>query len=213
MYVRGRIAGLIMTGAIELQPNDGPRSSLDIGPGFDDVVRPRWEFARRFVEGIRKLTRNTLGHHRKKTIGPATRMPEAAELSGSLAGKPPVPSFRVTDDGTACNLVLCFHHNKTWATNTTGMGTNCYPHGRLPWRNHPAAQHELPSVDERYEVGGRELRLPATVARPPRALVELQPVPNVTTDYVFYSDSVLTIGKTLRSSGRRAPRARCTTAL
>ncbi|RRT66503.1 hypothetical protein B296_00021356 [Ensete ventricosum] len=92
-------------------------------------------------------------------------------------------------------------------------GHQLLPHGRLPWRNHPAAQHELPSVDERYEVGGRELRLPATVARPPRALVELQPVPNVTIDYVFHSDSVLTIGKTMRSSGRRAPRARCTTAL
>ncbi|RRT54162.1 hypothetical protein B296_00027994 [Ensete ventricosum] len=82
MCVRGRIAGLIMTGAIELQPNDRPRSSLDIGPGLDDVVRPRWEFARRFTEGIRKLTRNTLGDRRKKTIGLAIRMPEATELSG-----------------------------------------------------------------------------------------------------------------------------------
>ncbi|RWV78304.1 hypothetical protein GW17_00060744 [Ensete ventricosum] len=27
-----------MTGAIELQPDDGPRLSLDIGPGSDDVV-------------------------------------------------------------------------------------------------------------------------------------------------------------------------------
>ncbi|RRT35046.1 hypothetical protein B296_00053200 [Ensete ventricosum] len=32
---------LTMTGAIELQSDDGPRSSLGIGPGSDDVVRSR----------------------------------------------------------------------------------------------------------------------------------------------------------------------------
>ncbi|RWV91396.1 hypothetical protein GW17_00046318 [Ensete ventricosum] len=68
---------------MKLQPDDGPRSSLGIGPGSDDVVRPRREFARRFIEGIKKLAGNTLGDRQKKTIGLAARMPEAAGLSGS----------------------------------------------------------------------------------------------------------------------------------
>ncbi|RZS14872.1 hypothetical protein BHM03_00046654 [Ensete ventricosum] len=45
-----------------------PGSSLGIGPGSDDAMGPCWEFARRFVEGIRKLARNTLGDHRRKTV-------------------------------------------------------------------------------------------------------------------------------------------------
>ncbi|RRT37229.1 hypothetical protein B296_00054457, partial [Ensete ventricosum] len=57
---------------MELQPNDGPRSNLGIGPSSNDVVGPRWEFPRRFVEGIGKLTGNMLRDYRKtrhKNIG------------------------------------------------------------------------------------------------------------------------------------------------
>ncbi|RWW44719.1 hypothetical protein BHE74_00049498 [Ensete ventricosum] len=50
-----------------LQLNDGPRSSLGIGPGLDDVVGPHRESARRFAEGIGKLAGSTPGDHRKKT--------------------------------------------------------------------------------------------------------------------------------------------------
>ncbi|RWV87436.1 hypothetical protein GW17_00050567 [Ensete ventricosum] len=68
---------------MELQPDDGPRPSLGIGQGSDDVVEPRWEFARRFAEGIGKLARNMPGGHRKKTIGLTARMPEAVRLGRS----------------------------------------------------------------------------------------------------------------------------------
>ncbi|RZS07442.1 hypothetical protein BHM03_00038309 [Ensete ventricosum] len=49
-----------------LQPDNGSRSSLGIGPGLDDAVGPHWEFARRFAKEIRKLARSTPGDHRKK---------------------------------------------------------------------------------------------------------------------------------------------------
>ncbi|RWV91472.1 hypothetical protein BHE74_00035845 [Ensete ventricosum] len=70
-----------MTGAIELQPDDGPRSSLGIGPGSNDVVRPRREFSRRFTEGIGKLAGNTSGDRLKKTGRLITRMWEATGLA------------------------------------------------------------------------------------------------------------------------------------
>ncbi|RWV85495.1 hypothetical protein GW17_00052710 [Ensete ventricosum] len=72
-----------MTEAMELQPDDGPRSSLSIGPGSDDAVEPRREFVRRFAERIRKLAGNTPGDHRKKTIGLITRMLEVTGLGES----------------------------------------------------------------------------------------------------------------------------------
>ncbi|RWW42733.1 hypothetical protein BHE74_00051685 [Ensete ventricosum] len=68
---------------MELQSNDGPRSSLSIRPGSDDAVEHRHEFARRFAEGIGKLTGNTLGDHQKKTIGLTARMSEAVGLGRS----------------------------------------------------------------------------------------------------------------------------------
>ncbi|RZS08570.1 hypothetical protein BHM03_00039551 [Ensete ventricosum] len=40
---------------------------LGIGPGLDDVVGPRREFARRFAKGIGKLVGSTPGDHQKKT--------------------------------------------------------------------------------------------------------------------------------------------------
>ncbi|RWW44096.1 hypothetical protein BHE74_00050177 [Ensete ventricosum] len=51
----------------KLQLDNGLKSSLGIGPGFDDTVGPHQEFSRRFAEGIGKLARSTLGDHRKKT--------------------------------------------------------------------------------------------------------------------------------------------------
>ncbi|RZS25844.1 hypothetical protein BHM03_00059110 [Ensete ventricosum] len=74
---------------MELQPDDGLRLSLGIGPGSDDAVEPHQEFARRFAEGIGKLVGNTLGDHRKKTIGLTARMPEAVGLGGTLT----IPSY------------------------------------------------------------------------------------------------------------------------
>ncbi|RRT55848.1 hypothetical protein B296_00035551 [Ensete ventricosum] len=47
--------------------DNGSRSSLGIGPSLDDAVGPRREFARRFVEGIEKLTGSTSKDHQKKT--------------------------------------------------------------------------------------------------------------------------------------------------
>ncbi|RRT49688.1 hypothetical protein B296_00025196 [Ensete ventricosum] len=64
---------------MELQPDDEPRSNLGIELGSDDTVEPRQEFARRFIKGI-KLTGSTPGDRWKKTIGLATRMPEAVGL-------------------------------------------------------------------------------------------------------------------------------------
>ncbi|RRT82733.1 hypothetical protein B296_00002148, partial [Ensete ventricosum] len=63
--------------------SSGPRSSLGIGSGSDDVVGSRREFARRFVEGIGKLDGNTSGDCRKKTIGLVVRMPKVAGLGVS----------------------------------------------------------------------------------------------------------------------------------
>ncbi|RWW09021.1 hypothetical protein GW17_00027511 [Ensete ventricosum] len=69
-----------MTGSIELKLDNGPRSSLGIGPGSDDAVGSRQEFARRFAERIGKLVRNMKGDRRKKTKGLIARMQEATEL-------------------------------------------------------------------------------------------------------------------------------------
>ncbi|RZR73022.1 hypothetical protein BHM03_00019220 [Ensete ventricosum] len=51
---------------MELQLDNEPRSSLGIGPSSDDEVISRREFARRFAEGIGKLTENTKGDHREE---------------------------------------------------------------------------------------------------------------------------------------------------
>ncbi|RRT37917.1 hypothetical protein B296_00022410 [Ensete ventricosum] len=67
---------------MELQPDDGLRSTLSIGSGFGRCHGISPEFARRFPEGIGKLAGNMSGDCRKKTIGLAARMPEDAELVG-----------------------------------------------------------------------------------------------------------------------------------
>ncbi|RWW08765.1 hypothetical protein GW17_00027779 [Ensete ventricosum] len=58
------VGNLTMTGSVELQPDNGPRSSLSIESGFERCGGFRWEFARRFVEGIGKLAGNTPGDYR-----------------------------------------------------------------------------------------------------------------------------------------------------
>ncbi|RWW50039.1 hypothetical protein BHE74_00043724 [Ensete ventricosum] len=47
---------LPMTRAMKLQPDDGLRSNLSIGPGFERCSGISSEFARKFAEGIGKFT-------------------------------------------------------------------------------------------------------------------------------------------------------------
>ncbi|RWW39892.1 hypothetical protein BHE74_00054734 [Ensete ventricosum] len=61
--LRCGITGLTMTESMELQLDNGPRSSLSIGPRFGRCGGFRREFARRFTEGIEKLAGNTPGDH------------------------------------------------------------------------------------------------------------------------------------------------------
>ncbi|RWV97913.1 hypothetical protein GW17_00039267 [Ensete ventricosum] len=74
-----------MIGAIELQPDDGPRSSLSIGPEFERCSGISPKFARRFAEGIGKLAGNMPGDHRKKTKRLTTRTSEATALAGGYS--------------------------------------------------------------------------------------------------------------------------------
>ncbi|RRT79605.1 hypothetical protein B296_00007956 [Ensete ventricosum] len=76
---------------MELQPYDEPRSSLSIGPGFGRCSGISPEFARRFVEGIRKLVGNISGDCWKKTIGLVARMLEAVGLTGTGQLNRPYP--------------------------------------------------------------------------------------------------------------------------
>ncbi|RWV95382.1 hypothetical protein GW17_00041996 [Ensete ventricosum] len=75
-----------MIGAMELQPDDGPRTSLSIGPGFGRCSGISLEFARRFTEGIRKLAGNISGDYRNKTIGLTTRMSDWREPVDDAVG-------------------------------------------------------------------------------------------------------------------------------
>ncbi|RRT31471.1 hypothetical protein B296_00058098, partial [Ensete ventricosum] len=68
----------------EVCENNGPRSSLGIGPSSDDAMGSRREFAKRFVEGIRMLTRNMKGDHQKKTRELTARMSKATRLAEGL---------------------------------------------------------------------------------------------------------------------------------
>ncbi|RWW52146.1 hypothetical protein BHE74_00041450, partial [Ensete ventricosum] len=71
-----------MTGVMELQPDDGPRSSLSIRPGFRQCSRISPKFARRFTEEIRKLAGNMPRDCQKKTGRLTVRIPKAAGLAG-----------------------------------------------------------------------------------------------------------------------------------
>ncbi|RWV83292.1 hypothetical protein GW17_00055126, partial [Ensete ventricosum] len=55
-----------MTGSVKLQPDDGPRYSLGIGPSLNDVVGYCRKFVRRFTEGIGKLAGNAKGDRREE---------------------------------------------------------------------------------------------------------------------------------------------------
>ncbi|RRT35427.1 hypothetical protein B296_00050900 [Ensete ventricosum] len=73
-----------------------PKEDLDLPEdyrGLDDAVRSRWKFARRFVEGIRKLARNAKGDRRKKTGGLAVRLLEVAGVCGKLFNVKVKPKF------------------------------------------------------------------------------------------------------------------------
>ncbi|RWV90767.1 hypothetical protein BHE74_00040542 [Ensete ventricosum] len=67
-----------MIGAMKLQPDDGPRSILGIGPGSDDVVGSR----RRSLGDSPKGLGSSLGDHWKKTGRLTARMAEATRLVG-----------------------------------------------------------------------------------------------------------------------------------
>ncbi|RWV82218.1 hypothetical protein GW17_00056299 [Ensete ventricosum] len=60
---RPRLAGRLSGVAEKLAGNNGPRSSLSIGPGFGRCGGFRWEFAKKFTERIEKLAGNMLGDH------------------------------------------------------------------------------------------------------------------------------------------------------
>ncbi|RWV76872.1 hypothetical protein GW17_00062394 [Ensete ventricosum] len=70
-----------MTGEMELQLDDGARSSLSIRLGFGRCSEISPKFARRFVERIRKLAGNTLGDRRKKTGRLTARMSKIIGLA------------------------------------------------------------------------------------------------------------------------------------
>ncbi|RRT34757.1 hypothetical protein B296_00052433, partial [Ensete ventricosum] len=67
---------------------DGPRSSLSIGSGFGRCSGILSEFARGFIEGIRKLARNMSEDYRKKTDDlpqECQRLPDWRKLGLSLS--------------------------------------------------------------------------------------------------------------------------------
>ncbi|RWW37723.1 hypothetical protein BHE74_00057123 [Ensete ventricosum] len=66
-----RVSGVCQDGAREFagrRPRLTGRLSGVSGQGLDNAEGARWEFARRFVEGIEKLTRNTPGDRRRKIM-------------------------------------------------------------------------------------------------------------------------------------------------
>ncbi|RWV84691.1 hypothetical protein GW17_00053577 [Ensete ventricosum] len=90
-----------MIGIMELQPDNGPRSTMSIGPGFGRCGGFRWEFAWRFVEGIGKLAGNTPGDYRGEDQKTYRKYVEECSSGQRLtvgespksAGKPLVPIF------------------------------------------------------------------------------------------------------------------------
>ncbi|RWW66572.1 hypothetical protein BHE74_00026065 [Ensete ventricosum] len=77
----------------------GVRGELveDIGR-LDDAVGAHWEFARRFVEGIGKLTRNIPGDHQRKTVRLAVGDSGACRNTGVSERRldRPYPGYRAT---------------------------------------------------------------------------------------------------------------------
>ncbi|RWV83089.1 hypothetical protein GW17_00055352 [Ensete ventricosum] len=72
-----------MTGAMTLQPDDGPRSSLSIGPGFGRCSGISSKFTRRFTKGIGKLAgtrREITGRRSDDLPQECWRLPDWREL-------------------------------------------------------------------------------------------------------------------------------------
>ncbi|RRT59598.1 hypothetical protein B296_00011355 [Ensete ventricosum] len=92
-----------MIGAMKLQPDDGPRSNLSIGPGFGRCSGISLKFARRFVEGIGKLVGNISGDYRQKIERLTVRMSKADGLAGYFGrltrlgpiGRSYIPVFQI----------------------------------------------------------------------------------------------------------------------
>ncbi|RWV95558.1 hypothetical protein GW17_00041807 [Ensete ventricosum] len=73
---------------MKLQRDNGPISSLGIGPSLDNEVGPHREFARRFAEGIRKLARarNEITERRSDDLPQeCQRLPDLRKLGLSLS--------------------------------------------------------------------------------------------------------------------------------
>ncbi|KAG1365817.1 mannose-specific lectin 3-like [Cocos nucifera] len=114
-----------------------------------------------------------------------------------------------------CNLVLYFHGEQTWATNTTGLGDNCYltidSNGEaILQRNihYPVWRSNVTSVLGSYAFllqwnGGLGIYGPAIWSSSNEGELSDPEPSNITTDYVFYSYSVLPIGKILEYKNYR----------
>ncbi|XP_008798183.1 mannose-specific lectin 2-like [Phoenix dactylifera] len=108
-----------------------------------------------------------------------------------------------------CNLVLYFHGEKTWATNTSGLGDNCYltidSHGEAILQHnihYPVWRSNVTSVLGSYAFllqwnGGLGIYGPAIWSSSNAGELSDPEPSNITTDYVYYSYTVLPIGKIL----------------
>ncbi|RWW74463.1 hypothetical protein BHE74_00017598 [Ensete ventricosum] len=93
-----------MTRAKELQLDDGPRSSLSIGPGFRQYSGISPKFARRFAEGIEKLAARSPEEDQMTCL--SSECTVAAQAFGRLtrpvwAVEP--PWCRLQEDGQRCD--------------------------------------------------------------------------------------------------------------
>ncbi|RWV99975.1 hypothetical protein GW17_00037088 [Ensete ventricosum] len=71
-----------------------PGSSLGIRPGSDDTMGPRWEFVRRFTEGIEKLARNTLGDCWRKIVRLTAVESGGCQIAGGIDDSTEVTPLR-----------------------------------------------------------------------------------------------------------------------
>ncbi|RWW81685.1 hypothetical protein BHE74_00009890 [Ensete ventricosum] len=81
---RPRLAGRL-SGVAEGLLRVGKVLNLGISQGLDDAVGARQEFARRFTEGIRKLTRNTSGDRQRKTVRLAIGDSRGCRIAGVMS--------------------------------------------------------------------------------------------------------------------------------
>ncbi|RRT76547.1 hypothetical protein B296_00019795 [Ensete ventricosum] len=81
MVAEKLVGSLTMAGSIKLQPDNEPRSSLRIRPGFGRCGGFCWEFARRFAEGMGSSPGTRREITRKKTRRITTSMPKGIGLA------------------------------------------------------------------------------------------------------------------------------------